>query len=827
MKRLILIVLVLCFSLLQADWSEDPEFNNHISNLGGDQTIPKIAQNPDGSSYIGWWSNSTGNYNMRLQYIDADGNIVWDENGILVSNHTQMTWLTDWDMTVDHDGNAIMAFNDVREGDEQLDIFGYKISPEGNFVWGDDGINLSNGGFNAAPKVTVAANNNCIFAWAGEETITARSISPDGAQNWETPIIINEPDTSSWPQLMAADNDDSEGNFLMKYFVDSGPYWAPDRFVYIQKYSNNGTPVWDAPAVVSDATGISAWNQIFSWAPDGSGGAVIAWHDDRNSENISRAYVQHITTGGTALFADGIQVGDHGANNQYYPQVIYQPSDENIYVYWKETDASQNNSGIVGQKVNSTGELLYGNVGVTISNIQATGGTIIALRPFGEDVVVTYSTYPWGNYNNEKIFAERVDPDGAIVWDETLIVSDMQTQKMHTDMSDIIYQDNGFIPSDGFIISWGSGSEGIFAQRYNDDGTIGTAGPLLPAPTNLTADEGGLITWISPPGALLYNIYLENTFWADTEETFFQMMGLEFNHYYEIGITAVYNMGESEMVTVGFIYTGYHQYGDIDDNELVEAFDAATCLQYVVGIDPVVAPFPWESWRIAVANVDANEAVEAYDAALILQYVVGIIEIFPAELPVRESAPVARVDIRVNNDHLIFNSEANLFGFALKIDNVENILREPEIAGDDIMMAFNQKNYILALASASEIKGDFLSIPINTQEGELYLDLTLNTEKSTKMISFDSVPIASRLKGNYPNPFNPETRIAFNLSESTQVTLNIYNVRGQLIDNLLDTQLAAGDHQILWNAESQPSGIYYYSLKTEGKVFSGRMVLLK
>jgi hypothetical protein len=77
MKKTCFIIVLLFISLLLfPEWSDDPAFNNNISELIGDQTIPKTAQNPDGSCYIGWWSNDTGNYNMQLQYLDPAGNIV-------------------------------------------------------------------------------------------------------------------------------------------------------------------------------------------------------------------------------------------------------------------------------------------------------------------------------------------------------------------------------------------------------------------------------------------------------------------------------------------------------------------------------------------------------------------------------------------------------------------------------------------------------------------------------------------------------------------------------------------------------------------------------
>ena len=487
-KLLFLSIFLGAVILLSAQWSTDPAFNNQISYLGGDQTICKNAQLPDGSCYFGWWSNTTGNYNMRLQYLDAEGNEVWEQSGILISDHTQMTWLTDWDMTVDLEGNAIMAINDIRVSEDQLDIIAYKISPEGEFLWGDDGINLSHGGFNAAPKVTVTENNYCIYAWADDTMIHVVSISPAGTLAWEQPITINEPDTSNFPQVIPATGDGSEGNFLLKYYVNTGPYWSPNRAVYLQKYGANGNPVWNDPAVVSDAYGISAWTQNISITPDGSGGAVLAWHDDRFSENTARAYVQHITSDGTPVFDDGILVADHAPNQMYYPAAVYQPETEMIFVYWSETDAGQNNAGIVGQKINADGELLYTNTGVVISPIQDSGGPIIGLRPLEDDFVVLYSLCPWGNFESQQILAERLDPDGNTVWNETLIISDMQTSKLHPDLADVRWTDDGFVPDNAFIISWGCGVNGIFAQRFNYNGTIGGPPNELPAPLNLTAE---------------------------------------------------------------------------------------------------------------------------------------------------------------------------------------------------------------------------------------------------------------------------------------------------------------------------------------------------
>ncbi|MCD4651720.1 MAG: T9SS type A sorting domain-containing protein [Candidatus Cloacimonetes bacterium] len=85
----------------------------------------------------------------------------------------------------------------------------------------------------------------------------------------------------------------------------------------------------------------------------------------------------------------------------------------------------------------------------------------------------------------------------------------------------------------------------------------------------------------------------------------------------------------------------------------------------------------------------------------------------------------------------------------------------------------------------------------------------------------------------FPNPFNPETSINFNLTNQTNVSLSIYNIRGQRVICLLNNVLLnTGMHRVLWNGTNTAkrtvsSGLYMYKLTAGGKVNSGKMVLLK
>jgi hypothetical protein len=96
-----------------------------------------------------------------------------------------------------------------------------------------------------------------------------------------------------------------------------------------------------------------------------------------------------------------------------------------------------------------------------------------------------------------------------------------------------------------------------------------------------------------------------------------------------------------------------------------------------------------------------------------------------------------------------------------------------------------------------------------------------------------SVPVAtSHLRAqNFPNPFNPSTRISFSLGTAQQATLNVYDSSGRLIETLLDGFTDAGSHQIDWQALGRdgrrlPAGTYLYRLMGEREHISGKMILV-
>ncbi len=97
---------------------------------------------------------------------------------------------------------------------------------------------------------------------------------------------------------------------------------------------------------------------------------------------------------------------------------------------------------------------------------------------------------------------------------------------------------------------------------------------------------------------------------------------------------------------------------------------------------------------------------------------------------------------------------------------------------------------------------------------------------------FIIAPARFALANNYPNPFNPETNIAFSLEKANDVTLNVYSITGQLVRTLINQSMAVGDHTVKFNGRDDlgqmlSSGVYFYQLQSGDQVATNKMILMK
>jgi hypothetical protein len=107
----------------------------------------------------------------------------------------------------------------------------------------------------------------------------------------------------------------------------------------------------------------------------------------------------------------------------------------------------------------------------------------------------------------------------------------------------------------------------------------------------------------------------------------------------------------------------------------------------------------------------------------------------------------------------------------------------------------------------------------------------LNLEVSKDDISV--IPSVTKLYGNYPNPFNPETTISFNLTaeDAENAEIIIYNIKGQKVRTLINEVLSAGEHSVVWDGKDEKgknvsSGIYFYQLNIDNTIIASKKCLL-
>ena len=112
------------------------------------------------------------------------------------------------------------------------------------------------------------------------------------------------------------------------------------------------------------------------------------------------------------------------------------------------------------------------------------------------------------------------------------------------------------------------------------------------------------------------------------------------------------------------------------------------------------------------------------------------------------------------------------------------------------------------------------------------LQITFSEETSAE----DMVELVSRIPirflRNYPNPFNPETTISFELNQRGRTEVEVYNIKGQLVRVLLDDMLDIGSHTIVWNGRNESnvpvsSGVYLYRVSFNGSKYLSKMIMVK
>ncbi len=468
MKKLVAIfILIIAFGLsLSAQWTNDPAINSIVSDLPGSQAVPHIAYDNAGNFYVGYYSNDNGNYDIRLQYYTFDGVAQWANNGILVSDNTQNSWVTDWDLTTDNTGNCVMAFNDVRDGN--ANVYAYSISPAGTFLWGADGIQLTSSTEEEyVPSITVTSDNNAIVAWSRptspQAEIVMQKITPSGTLSWGSAGITYQSGTQNYTgaRVLGVEN----GNYLMAFYKETGSFPSLTRHIYVQKFDGAGNTVWANDVLASNSNGINAFNNFYI-ASDNANGIVISWMDDRDSDMNIDAAVQRVLSDGTINWpANGVEVNTTSSTSNQNVMILGVDNADNVLVTWSKKNSNQSQTAIAGQKISPSGTRLWTDAGIEFipmaANIDGSyGGVVFG----GTNGIIVYEENVGGTSSYVKAFG--FDGAGAFIWSPTITtMSSRSTSKVHLVVSQL--------SSNQIVAVWEEASTDIYMQNIYTDGSIG------------------------------------------------------------------------------------------------------------------------------------------------------------------------------------------------------------------------------------------------------------------------------------------------------------------------------------------------------------------
>ena len=435
----------------ESQWSVDPAESLRVTELGGDQATPKVIPAANGNFYVAWFSNpDTQNYNVMMQHYDAAGNALWDENGLVISDNPSDSWITDYILTIDEESNAIIIFQDIRIGTNNL--FAYKISPDGEFLWGEDGIVLSNNELFEVPSATtVSTTDDLTVAWFRDSepsTIVMQKIATDGTLLWEENGLTVIEGTTTSPYIVSGGEDE----IIVVYGVNSQSSTQVVS-LYAQKLDRDGNPVWNEslPILLSENIPIFITPSLES---DGQGGVFVGWNTTEG-----KSFVQHLDEDGNTLWGEsGTSVANSDMNFQFRPVLGYSPVTQELFVIWNETGFDQSARGVNGQKISADGERMWGDSGINFVELNSASLSSITMNTTAENLAIFYLTQG-GEVDDTEVRGVWVDRDGVMLNNNPIVISNTPSQKRNMSMAEIGDQHWVTVWSDGTV-----GTNDIFMQ---------------------------------------------------------------------------------------------------------------------------------------------------------------------------------------------------------------------------------------------------------------------------------------------------------------------------------------------------------------------------
>jgi len=187
-----------------------------------------------------------------------------------------------------------------------------------------------------------------------------------------------------------------------------------------------------------------------------------------------------------------------------------------------------------------------------------------------------------------------------------------------------------------------------------------------------------------------------------------------------------------------------------------------------------------------------------------------------------KAAPSTLELLQRSNSLGYITDKPGLIGFELILSHEHDfsIVLNEESFISEYNTSGNETKIIIVLEGGSELftttgKFEIEEMMIGTANGVL-LDVAITI-----------IPDENTLERAYPNPFNPVTTLSFTIPTQSEIALSIYNMQGREVSRLIDANMDAGYHSVVWNADTEASGLYFVKMVAGEFVSTQKLMLVK
>jgi hypothetical protein len=480
-----------------SQWNSNPAVNNAIStvtNSGstGTKLSSVAASDGNGGMYVAWEDNrnsATSATDIYLQRIKNDGTLQFDSVGLVIA--TAAGNQTNISIAPDGQGGVILVWQDARNsGTTGDDIYGQRVTATG-VMWAQNGVQITNGGgtntTQSTPLVTAISLTEAIVTWrdsrgASSDPYANKISLSNGAPQWTADVLLSN---AAGVQTNYAIVPDGANGAIIVWEDPTGTPSAgtSDRDIFGQRLDNAGNKLWSPSSAIGHSlVAVAGIQQTPQIAPDGMGGIVAVWADQRTGTNGGGdIYTQRFDATGAKVWTNDVQVVN-AAGIQTNPLIVN--SGNGFVIAWSDPRVAIGDRNIYAQKVDMNGALQWTPTGgaaldgipvVTVAGHQpassTTSGYLLLSDGTGGAFVVWDDARAPGTTTSPDMYAQKLSTTGAILWAENGTVVSNATNGQRTPAA---VQDF----AGGIIVAWSDSRTGAYSEIYASRVFAGGALPV-------------------------------------------------------------------------------------------------------------------------------------------------------------------------------------------------------------------------------------------------------------------------------------------------------------------------------------------------------------